>query len=210
MRARPLLLCVAVLAVSSCAAPGRSEEGDAEMRAALVEDGREIVEAQCAGCHAVGVDDSSPRDDAPPLRAVLAKYDPDALAEDFREGVHVGHPDMPDFSFGTRGVDAVLAYLVSIQLDDPEPRPIPGGLAPLSEGDALSADAEAFALAALREEIQRDAAFAVETREVQVVAGLNFFFRIAVDPPAAARAYDIVVYQDLDGALSITRLAPAS
>ena len=80
----------------------------------LAENGQIIAQNQCSGCHAIGAEDVSPREDAPPLRTVLAEYDPDALADDFREGIHVGHPDMPDFDFGTRGVDSVLAYLLTI------------------------------------------------------------------------------------------------
>jgi len=81
----------------------------------MIASGREIVEAQCVMCHAIGANDQSPRTDAPPLRTVLANYAPEALADDFREGVHVGHPDMPDFDFGPIGTDHVLAYLISIQ-----------------------------------------------------------------------------------------------
>jgi len=92
---------------------GADEPGDAQ--AAQLADGRAIVERQCSGCHATGVTGKSPRSDAPPLRHVLADYAPEALAQDFREGIHVGHPDMPDFDFNPRGTDAVLAYLVSIQ-----------------------------------------------------------------------------------------------
>ncbi|MEO0981109.1 MAG: cytochrome c [Pseudomonadota bacterium] len=90
-------------------APAPSDSAD------LIADGREIVEAQCVLCHATGVEGESPRTDAPPLRTVLARFDAEALADDFREGIHVGHEDMPDFEFGPRGVEAVLAYLVSIQ-----------------------------------------------------------------------------------------------
>ncbi len=110
------LLLTATAFLAACggepdtAAPS-AETPDAD----LVADGRDVVEAQCARCHATGVDGDSPRADAPPLRTVLAGYDAGALAQDFREGIHVGHPDMPDFNFGPRGVDAVLAYLVSIQ-----------------------------------------------------------------------------------------------
>jgi len=92
-------------------------EGDpaAPGNAALVENGRDIVETQCASCHAVGTEDESQRADAPPLRTVLADYDPGALADDFREGIHVGHPDMPDFNLGPKGTESVLAYLLSIR-----------------------------------------------------------------------------------------------
>jgi mono/diheme cytochrome c family protein len=83
--------------------------------AGLIADGRAIAEAQCAGCHAIAKTGESPRTDAPPLRHVLDDYAPEALAQDFREHIHVGHADMPDFDFGTRGTDALLAYLVSIR-----------------------------------------------------------------------------------------------
>ena len=83
--------------------------------ASLISDGRAIIENECAHCHAIGLDDDSPRADAPPLRVVLARYAPEALAEDFREHIHVGHPDMPDFNFSPLAADAVLAYLISIQ-----------------------------------------------------------------------------------------------
>ena len=87
----------------------------------MIANGREIVELQCMTCHAVGTDDRSPRSDAPSLRTVLDNYAPEALAEDFREHIHVGHPDMPDFDFGPIGTDHVLAYLKSIQATDTDP-----------------------------------------------------------------------------------------
>lgn len=79
-----------------------------------IADGRNIAESHCAICH--GMDqDASLRWDAPPLRYVLSIYPPDSLAEDFRNGIHVGHQDMPEFVFGPLGMDVLLAYLISIQ-----------------------------------------------------------------------------------------------
>lgn len=110
---------VAMLGVSACQLqdePAKSHADTFELSEAdIIESGREIVEAQCMSCHAIGMNDQSPRADAPPLRTVLANYAPDVLAEDFREHVYVGHPDMPDFNFGPIGTDHVLAYLISIQ-----------------------------------------------------------------------------------------------
>lgn len=77
-------------------------------------DGRSIAAENCAACH--GLDqDTPPRTDAPPLRYVLSIYPPESLAEDFRNGIHVGHEDMPEFVFGDLGMDVLLAYLISIQ-----------------------------------------------------------------------------------------------
>jgi len=80
-----------------------------------IAEGRTIIEANCASCHSVGLSGDSPREDAPPLRTVLANYNAESLADDFRESIHVGHPDMPDFDFGPKGTDEVIAYLKSIQ-----------------------------------------------------------------------------------------------
>ena len=111
---------MAMWTLSACGPPDSSIGGQGDTfelsEIERIESGREIIEAQCSICHATGMNDQSPRMDAPPLRHVLANYAPDALAEDFREQVHVGHPDMPDFDFGPIGTDHVLAYLVSIQV----------------------------------------------------------------------------------------------
>ncbi|MHA7901487.1 MAG: c-type cytochrome [Henriciella sp.] len=124
MRIHPRSLALAVtgvlvLGLSACGATESSIDNEADTFELsdidMIESGREIVEAQCISCHAVGLNDRSPRSDAPPLRTVLAGYPPEILAEDFRERVHVGHPDMPDFEFGPIGTDHVIAYLISIQ-----------------------------------------------------------------------------------------------
>ncbi|MEQ9317399.1 MAG: cytochrome c [Henriciella sp.] len=113
-----LIAGLALAGISACSDGDEFEQPPAADTGAidetLIADGRDIAEAQCASCHAIGLEGDSPRADAPPLRTALADYDPEALAVDFREHIHVGHPDMPDFDFGPTGTDAILAYLVSI------------------------------------------------------------------------------------------------
>lgn len=84
-----------------------------------IADGRAIAESQCSNCHGLN-GDASLRADAPPLRYILSQFPPEMLAEDFRNGIHVGHEDMPDFVFGDLGMDVLLAYLVSIQETPPQ------------------------------------------------------------------------------------------
>lgn len=120
MKSRLALFCLSLMVATACGktdpAPVESVRvEDAEAKARLIADGRAIVEQNCTTCHATGSTDDSPRTDAPPLRHVLAQRDPEALAADFREGIHIGAVDMPDFDFGPLGTDAVLAYLTSIQ-----------------------------------------------------------------------------------------------
>ena len=99
--------------------PDTTPKGDlpteAEIQAGLIADGQMIVEENCATCHAIGETGESIRTDAPTLRTVLAGRDTEALRADFREGIHVGADDMPDFDFGPLGTDAVIAYIESIQ-----------------------------------------------------------------------------------------------
>lgn len=100
--------------------PAMPAASDPEIQAGLVADGFAIVEENCTTCHAIGASGESPRYDAPPLRTVLKDRDREALSDDFREGIHVGADDMPDFDFGPLGTDAVIAYLASIQIEEME------------------------------------------------------------------------------------------
>lgn len=81
---------------------------------ALAADGREIAEAQCARCHAVGPYGDSPNPDAPTFRTVLARHHAAVLEQELIEGIRVSHP-MPEFQFNPQSVDALVAYLRSIQ-----------------------------------------------------------------------------------------------
>ena len=105
-----------MIGISGCkqaAAPDSSSENTFD--ASFLEDGKRITETQCLVCHSVDGSKQSPRSDAPPLSTVLASYNPNMLADDFREHVHVGHPDMPDFDFNVKQTEGLLAYLSSIQ-----------------------------------------------------------------------------------------------
>tara|TARA_R110000787_G_scaffold110809_4_gene219481 strand:- start:5691 stop:6038 length:348 start_codon:yes stop_codon:yes gene_type:complete len=89
-----------------------------------IADGRKIAEAQCANCHALDQDPKIRPEDPPPLRYLLAQYNPDTLSRDFQDGIHVGHEMMPDFVFGPLGAEVVLAYIVSIQEEPPKAEPV--------------------------------------------------------------------------------------
>lgn len=86
----------------------------------LAETGREIAESQCAPCHAIERTGDSPNPDAPPLRTVLADFDIEALATDFREHIQLGNEAMPEFDFDPIATDALMAYLLTIEDIDAE------------------------------------------------------------------------------------------
>jgi mono/diheme cytochrome c family protein len=114
---------VIALGAAGCAADQRTEAPPtgAVQQESLVEDGRDIAEAQCASCHAVGPYGESPNANAPAFRVVLSRYNADVLQEELIAGIQVAHP-MPAFQFNPQGTDALIAYLQSIQQAPPAAR----------------------------------------------------------------------------------------
>jgi len=65
----------------------------------LEQRGRAPAERMCPQCHAIGKSGQSPHVGAPALRALDRRVDLDSFMERLREGLTVGHPDMPTFHF---------------------------------------------------------------------------------------------------------------
>lgn len=80
------------------------------------ERGRALAEQHCARCHAIGREGRSPLPQAVLFRDLPKRYPVEQLAEAFAEGIVTGHPEMPEFAFEPPEIDALLAYLRS--LDD--------------------------------------------------------------------------------------------
>jgi cytochrome c len=78
--------------------------------------GRAIAEAHCGRCHSIGPEGESPLPAAPPFRRLSSRYPVTALAEALAEGIVTGHSDMPEFTFEPREIEALLAYLESVQV----------------------------------------------------------------------------------------------
>lgn len=110
---RIVFLFAAALVLTACAANETAAPSPAPA-ASLAADGRDIAEAECAACHAVGTYGESPNPAAPVFRTVLARYRADVLEEELIAGIQVAHP-MPEFQFNPQGADALIAYLHSIQ-----------------------------------------------------------------------------------------------
>lgn len=77
--------------------------------------GRALVEANCAGCHAVGATDDSRHAEAPAFRTLSERYPLDALEEAFVEGIATGHPDMPEFIATPEQIAAIIDYIASLE-----------------------------------------------------------------------------------------------
>jgi cytochrome c len=77
--------------------------------------GEELLTKNCSRCHAVGRAGDSTHPEAPLFRTLGQRYPIEVLAEALAEGLSSGHPDMPEFRFEIDDVNAILAYLESIQ-----------------------------------------------------------------------------------------------
>ena len=81
----------------------------------LEQQGRALAERMCSQCHAIGKSGPSPHISAPAFRALDRRLDLDSFMDRLREGLTVGHPDMPMFRFTREDARAFVLYLRSIQ-----------------------------------------------------------------------------------------------
>jgi mono/diheme cytochrome c family protein len=81
----------------------------------VLERGAEILLEDCGGCHATAREGESPLAKAPLFRDLSKRFAIEGLAEALAEGIMTGHPEMPERSYQPADIDAILAYLDSIQ-----------------------------------------------------------------------------------------------
>ena len=81
----------------------------------IVAQGEALVRTNCSPCHAVGLDGNSPHPDAPAFRTLSERYPIEDLAEALAEGISTGHPDMPEFVASPGQIEAIIAYIKSLQ-----------------------------------------------------------------------------------------------
>ncbi|MDX8482431.1 cytochrome c [Mesorhizobium sp. VK24D] len=76
--------------------------------------GKRLVETNCARCHAIGPTGASTHPDAPPFRSLHLRYPIEDLQEALAEGISTGHPDMPEFVAAPDQIEAIIAYIGSL------------------------------------------------------------------------------------------------
>lgn len=106
------LVCLA-LSVLLLVAGAQAAPADAQ----LLKRGRAIAQKNCGGCHAIGARGESANPKSPPFRHLARKYPLHNLEESLGEGIVVGHEgeEMPEFRLNASQIEALLAYLGSIQ-----------------------------------------------------------------------------------------------
>lgn len=77
--------------------------------------GRVLLTRLCGHCHAIGTTGRSAHPAAPAFRRLERRLDLDTFHERLRQGLFVGHPDMPQFRLSREEARAVQAYLRTIQ-----------------------------------------------------------------------------------------------
>jgi mono/diheme cytochrome c family protein len=87
--------------------------------------GEAIAKRDCGGCHAVGRLDNSRLPRAPRLRDLHRRYPVEHLGEALAEGIVVGHGPMPQWVFEPHEIEALIAYLKSLEPDAPARRTRP-------------------------------------------------------------------------------------
>ena len=86
---------------------------------------------------------------------------------------------------------------------------IAGAYRPADREDASVKAAEALALDAIYREHPTRALVDSVTAEAQVVAGMNYRFHVEMTgSPEFRDIFEVVVYEDLDGTMAVTRLEP--
>src|SRR5262249_3235618 len=107
-----VILRLAILLLLVATSAGLAEDSSSSP---LEQRGRALAERMCSQCHAIGKSGQSPHVGAPAFRALDRRVDLDSFMERLREGLMVGHPDMPTFRFTREDARAFLLYLRSIQ-----------------------------------------------------------------------------------------------
>lgn len=95
-----------ILSLKSANAP--TEDSPAAMGFAL-------LRKNCAACHAIDREGTSPFAKAPPFRDVAKRYPPEQLEESLAEGIITGHDGMPEFSFEPGEISSIVAWLNALE-----------------------------------------------------------------------------------------------
>ncbi|WP_320263195.1 c-type cytochrome [Mesorhizobium dulcispinae] len=107
-RRKAFRIVASAVAAVVFASPGRAGDNS------QISYGKRLVETNCARCHAVGTAGPSTHPDAPPFRLLHLRYPLEDLQEALAEGISTGHPDMPEFVATPDQIEAIIAYIGSL------------------------------------------------------------------------------------------------
>lgn len=73
--------------------------------------GEALAKANCATCHALGPEDSSPNKAAPPFRTLGERFPVETIDEALLAKLRPGHPDMPSFTMTPKQAADIGAFI---------------------------------------------------------------------------------------------------
>ena len=100
----------ALVAATIASVPARAQPTSVQERR-----GEELVSRDCAMCHAVGRSGGSVQSKAPAFHSIARSMPIDELKSALQRGVLSGHPEMPHIRYDTTDVEAIVAYMRSLQ-----------------------------------------------------------------------------------------------
>lgn len=89
--------------------------GATPLAASSVVQGKRLALTYCAKCHSIDKVSRSPLRIAPPFRTLHERYPVETLQEPLAEGIVVGHPTMPQFSFDADQIGDFIAFLKTLE-----------------------------------------------------------------------------------------------
>lgn len=90
----------------------------------MVEEGRRLVQKNCAWCHATGASGPSPNRKAPEFRSLAARHPVLALREPLARSIAAPHSEMPNFRLPPSEIDKIIAYIDSLaRASEPKGQP---------------------------------------------------------------------------------------
>ena len=108
-----MIALLSLLALSACAYS--EETGARNDDHALAQAGHRIAQLKCARCHAIELSGESSNPSAPPFRDVSRSVAIMSTEVTVREGIRIGHLDMPPVRLTQPEIEALTAYLRSLQ-----------------------------------------------------------------------------------------------
>lgn len=97
----------AILALLLLATPAAADDAAVAM-------GKTLAQKNCTVCHAIGTNDKSPIEDAPPFRDIAVRYDIVDLEDSLNEGVATEHPLMPNWQMTPEQAHALASFIMSL------------------------------------------------------------------------------------------------
>jgi len=104
---------LSLAALSACAHSASTDAHNDDR--ALAEAGHRIAQLKCARCHAVELSGESRNPSAPPFREISRSVAIMSTGTSLREGIRIGHMDMPPVRLTRPDIAALTAYLRSLQ-----------------------------------------------------------------------------------------------